>query len=79
MLFLKLVPLLKMLCVQIEEWCKEAGETKNGTEKKAAVMEEAQIAFDEVDTVTTGGANETWKKLEPLASKTVDVLCSFMF
>jgi len=78
LLFLKILPLLKQCCLQIEEWCKEEGETKNGAEKKAAVMEAAaEAVFSTLDEKTTGGANETWEKLKPLASKTIDVLCTF--
>lgn len=80
LLFVKLLPYLVTLCGQIEDWCNadDADESK-GADKKAAVLSAGETIFTAIEGTTTGGANETWQKIKPLASKTIDTLCAFMF
>lgn len=79
LLFIKIMPYVITLCKQIEEWCDDDGLEKNGSEKKTAVLSATETIFNGIDDLTTGGANETWNKIEPLISKTIDTICVFLF
>jgi len=51
----------------------------SGADKKRMVLEAVKAVLGVVVDVSSGGQQETWKVLEPIISKMIDIICNFLF
>jgi len=51
----------------------------SGADKKRMVLEAVKAVLGVVIDVSSGGQAETWKTLEPIISKLIDLVCDFLF
>jgi hypothetical protein len=76
-LIMRLMPFVSTL-VEIAEKLFD-DKPDSGAEKKAMVMAVVKGLVNIMIGVSTGGQQETWKKLEPLISQLVDAICAVLF
>jgi hypothetical protein len=76
-LAMKLMPLVTDLVVIAEKLFDDVPES--GADKKAMVMSGIKSVFSAMISVSTGGQQDTWSRLEPFVSQIVDSICSVLF
>ena len=73
----RLIPMVVKLMALAEEAFDDVPDS--GAEKKRMVMDAVKAVLSVVIDVSSGGQQSTWKTLEPIISKIVDVFCDFLF
>ena len=73
----RLIPMVVKLMALAEEAFDDIPDS--GADKKRMVLEAVKAVLSVVIGFSSGGQQETWKTLEPIISKIIDVLCDFLF
>jgi len=73
----RLIPMVTKLMTIAEQAFDDIPES--GPQKKQLVMEAVKAVFDAIIGASTGGQQETWKKIEPVVSSIIDAICDFIF
>ena len=73
----RLIPMVVKLMALAEQAFD--GIPESGEQKKQRVMDAVKAVLGVMIDVSSGGQQDTWKMLEPIISKMIDLVCDFLF
>ena len=73
----RLIPMVVKLIALAEQAFDSIPES--GAQKKQMVMDAVKAVLSVVLDLSSGGQQETWKALEPIISRMIDLVCDFIF